>query len=478
MATRSKRFAQLEEQQARLASNLPKREPPVEDLKVRAAEAAVNGTLHWNNLQLQVPLPAVPIPPNTFHLKLGNNELLEIPKEVLRLQQLRILEINANLMDQVPVQISVLETLQALYLNNNRLGVLPPEIAKLTNLHTLDLHGNRLHEVPLELRALTLLTSFSVSDNMLRIPFQYLERVSIPDMLGALQVLLKAESRKELNMNQLDMNRLQSTPMEQAHRLCTVLTSLYLPNVRVDTVTDLIKDFLPLTLLCFNGCNIHSVAPAIGELTVNLSLIDLRRNLLTALPPGFGTLSSLRTLLLDDNKIQVFPRSVFACRSLTHLSMRRNALEEIPPEVAQLADMKVLCCGYNKLVDLPVELAQLDSLEVLELVNNSIDTMPLYLLQGLEAQDMAMPPLDAPLESVSDGDCLCRTLLAQEAEFLAAAAQRCEATQYDMCMSVCVHACIDTCVCVCVCVCVCLHACTHAMTFVRACVCVCVCVCT
>jgi hypothetical protein len=53
--------------------------------------------------------------------------------------------------------------------------------------------------------------------------------------------------------------------MEQAHRLCTVLTSLYIPYVDVGHVTDLIKDFTPLKLMCLNSSNIATVSPAIGQ---------------------------------------------------------------------------------------------------------------------------------------------------------------------------------------------------------------------
>jgi len=206
--SRSNRLAKLEEQ---VFQPPPKREAPVQELKQRAAEAAINGTLHWNNFQLQIPLPAdVLIPPNVFHLKLGMNEMVEFPKQVLALRQLQVLEINANYMSTVPAQISALETLHTLYLNNNRLGALPPEIGKLTNLTCLDLHGNRLHEVPLELCFCTLLTDLNVTDNMLRIPFQHMSNVSIPDLLRVLHIMLLTHGRKELHIVQLDMNRLQA----------------------------------------------------------------------------------------------------------------------------------------------------------------------------------------------------------------------------------------------------------------------------
>ena len=408
---RSKRFAKLEEQQALLP---PKREAPVAELKHRAAEAAINGTLHWNNLQLQTPLPpGVQIPPNVFHLKLGNNEFVEFPKEVLALRQLQVLELNANLMSALPPQISAIESLQTLYLNNNRLGVLPPEIGLLTNLAMLDLHGNRLHEVPLELCSCTNLTKLDVSDNMLRIPFQRIEHVSIPDLLTVLRIFHMSEKSKELRMLQREINHLQSTVMEQAHRLCTVLTSLFLPCVEVGEVTDLIKDFSPLQLLCFSGCSIPSVSPAIGDLSTNLSFIDFRRNAISGLPPAFEGLGNLATLLLDDNKVAAFPKCVIECKSLTHLSLRCNVLEEVPPEFGALKNLKVVCLGKNKLVDLPVELCSLEKLEVLELVNNSIDTMPLYLLKEAESMEFAMPPL-VQGEDVLIDDLCASGLLEQE----------------------------------------------------------------
>jgi Leucine-rich repeat (LRR) protein len=84
-------------------------------------------------------------------------------------------------------------------------------------------------------------------------------------------------------------------------------------------------------------------------------------------------------------------------------------------------------------------------LQVLELVNNSIDTMPLYLLEGLEARDFAMPLLPQPAASAApdpttkhapeagpsggSSACLKDAMLDDEQRLLAEASDESTATQ-------------------------------------------------
>jgi len=81
-------------------------------------------------------------------------------------------------------------------------------------------------------------------------------------------------------------------------------------------------------------------------------------------------------------------------------------------------DAQVVCFGHNKLVDLPVELCNLGQMEVLELVNNGIDTMPLYLLQGAELKQFAMPELMLDTVTRIEGATSAEGLLQQEQELL------------------------------------------------------------
>ena len=82
-------------------------------------------------------------------------------------KDIKKLNLSNNNLTQLPVEIVKLKQLTTLNLSYNKLTQLPVEIGQLTQLTTLELNSNKLTHLPVEIGQLTLLTTLHLSDNMI-----------------------------------------------------------------------------------------------------------------------------------------------------------------------------------------------------------------------------------------------------------------------------------------------------------------------
>ena len=104
-----------------------------------------NGYLHWLSLEK--------LKEELINLKKLDlfNRLTEIPEEIDSLNNLQILDLNANGLTFLPKEIGNLTNLQKLNLSFNKLTFLPKEIGNLINLKELSLSFNNLTYLPKEI---------------------------------------------------------------------------------------------------------------------------------------------------------------------------------------------------------------------------------------------------------------------------------------------------------------------------------------
>ncbi len=93
--------------------------------------------------------------PDYFKLPLAlcvaNNCLSQLPLDLIRLVNLRVLDLSNNKISAIPVNIHVLSELETFLLANNSLSTLPVELIRLPKLSTLDVRRNNLGALPEEL---------------------------------------------------------------------------------------------------------------------------------------------------------------------------------------------------------------------------------------------------------------------------------------------------------------------------------------
>ncbi len=110
-------------------------------------------------------------------LDLSGQGLTELPEEIGRLSQLKVLKLGINretrrrnLLAILPKTLAQLTNLQSLYLSHNKLGSLPEGLAQLTNLQHLDLSFNKLGNLPAWLAQLPQLRTLSIYRNPITEP--------------------------------------------------------------------------------------------------------------------------------------------------------------------------------------------------------------------------------------------------------------------------------------------------------------------
>lgn len=140
-------------------------------------------------------------------LYLATNFLKTIPRLVLNLNQLVILDISSNLITSIPDDIGDQTLLETLLLNNNTISRLPPTIGRLCRLRELSLDRNRIRQLPVEIGQLTQLKTLSLEHNMI---------TTLPNTIGQLI---------QLETLVLSNNRLKRLPVAM-HKM-TSLTSAH-----------------------------------------------------------------------------------------------------------------------------------------------------------------------------------------------------------------------------------------------------------
>ncbi|MFN0036897.1 MAG: leucine-rich repeat domain-containing protein [Saprospiraceae bacterium] len=228
-------------------------------------------------------------------LLLGENKLMQLPRELGNLKNLIFLGLSRNKLEQLPRELGNLENLKSLQVSENRLKELPPELWDLKNLISLDLRYNQLTHLPQAVGNLQNLTSLDLSSNKL---------AQLPPEVGELK-----------NLTSLDLSFNQLTQLPPA-----------LGNLK------------NLTSLRLGGNRLTQLPPALGNLK-NLTSLDLGSNQLTQLPSELGNLKNLTSLDLSGNRLVQLPQELGDLKNLTSLELSGNRLVQLPQE---LGDLKIL----------------------------------------------------------------------------------------------------------------------------------------
>lgn len=303
-------------------------------------------------------------------LDFSNNRLNFFPSDILRLTQLRRLNLSGNPIGDIsrdhffmmgarmvqlqqldlsntniaylPDDISTMKYLRILIIKDNFLEELPPNISSLSRLEILDARNNRLKSVPKSMFRLQHLRFLSLGENVISMADEPV--VAAPAAPSSFGTVRGSDQR----------------PGHSAAHLRAP------SNLSVDTA---------------NRPKSVSSAAAVAWSFKNLArleFLDWRANAQNAahqVPLAIYSLPVAKTLHLQENYLEVLPADIGKMVSLTNLNISRNHLSSLPDELCLLTNLKILNASFNNLSSIPARLSALP-LTTLNLSHNRLKEVP------------------------------------------------------------------------------------------------------
>lgn len=204
----------------------------------------------------------------TYGLSYAPDARMDLPKELARLQQIKVLDLSLNPLRSIPASVFELRNLQSLTLQSTELDSIPKQIAQLKSLTQLDLschpdaRPNPLRRLPDALGKLT---------ELRRLDLHQLESLAeMPDFIGKLKKL------EELNMADCTKIKLEAA-LEVISNL-TNLKRLNLMHLKGDKLLPkTIGKLRALEWLNLYGCALQELPKELANLS-NLRYLNLRGN--------------------------------------------------------------------------------------------------------------------------------------------------------------------------------------------------------
>lgn len=109
----------------------------------------------------------------------------------------------------------------------------------------------------------------------------------------------------------------------------------------------------------------------IGTFGGTLTRLVLSSNLLQSLPAEIGQLQNLKTLLIDNNRINALPSELKLPR-LELLDVSHNNLETLSAGISSLKNLRHLRASHNHLGVLPLQLGSCSALQHADFAGNAL----------------------------------------------------------------------------------------------------------
>ncbi|CAF3998384.1 unnamed protein product, partial [Adineta steineri] len=124
-----------------------------------------------------------------------------------------------------------------------------------------------------------------------------------------------------------------------------------------------------------------------------IGVLQFDQKNLKEIPPEICSLSGLRTLSLNSNKIQLLPNDLRKLVNLKNLFLKYNQIESLPSIIFthHLSKLEILQLNGNLLCSLPASFSYLTTLKQLNLSKNNFITIPraILYLTNLQVLDLS-----------------------------------------------------------------------------------------
>lgn len=135
----------------------------------------------------------------------------------------------------------------------------------------------------------------------------------------------------------------------------------------------------------FDNCNLEEIPKELFEIKKNSFSLEFKNNKIKSLPDEIG-ISKCNILMLCNNEIEEFPKSVYELKELDTLCLHGNKIKSLPDDMDNLTKLKTFTISNNPIKKLPASISNITTLKDLIIENTLIDENSLeYLhLENLE----------------------------------------------------------------------------------------------
>eukprot|EP01134_Creolimax_fragrantissima_P008501 CFRG8501T1 len=312
------------------------------------------------------------------HLELSHNQLDTFPDSWAGLVSLQYIDLSGNEINMFPEVLCRMTNLETVIISENKIKLIPDDIGMLIKLKYLDIHDNKVPRLPSEIGECRELETVDLSLNQLG---------ELPTTVG------NWINVKILSLEDNPILDLPNTIIKWSN-----LQSVNIRNTKLSELSDDIEYWKALTTFEFgNQTYIQEIPPSVGAL-INLTKLDLSQGRLTTLPEelgqlvnllkldisknelshhnfpneALGKLSKLQSLNLGYNKINILPSHLYTLTSLETLILDDNGILIIEDDIGDLTKLQTLQIAMNSLKFIPDAFGSLCSLEVLDVRNNEL----------------------------------------------------------------------------------------------------------
>ncbi|KAM9279224.1 LOW QUALITY PROTEIN: leucine-rich repeat and IQ domain-containing protein 4 [Morus bassanus] len=379
-------------------------------------------------------LPVISKLPSLCQLRLCKTNLHKIPVQICEyLHHVELLGLSDTNLKCLPKETVNLTKFKEIYLQKNRFS-LPKELCRIANLEIIDLEQNLISLIPEEAGFLTnLVKLFLASNSLPSIPPTLQHCQKLPVLVLSHNLLHKLppglKNLTEMRVLRLSGNSLKKFPCQTCcwpspscvslrnTGLCTVPGSFTrLISVRILDLSENCFDEIPkgictmknLEVLALDGNQIQEIPAEVKELS-NLKCLSLSENQFSIFPKEIFLLELLVRLYLGQEKGIKFtslPEDISKLQNLKELHMENNCLKYLPAAIPLLTHLKILDCRNNLLKQLPDPICQIQGLQKLLVPKNHLSQLPEDLdnLQQLELVLVDGNPMtDPPTEVCCQG---------------------------------------------------------------------------
>lgn len=145
----------------------------------------------------------------------------------------------------------------------------------------------------------------------------------------------------------------------------------------------------------FNNRALEEIPKEFFEIKKNSSFLDFTNNKIKSLPDGIGS-SKCNILMLCNNEIEEFPKSVYELKELDTLCLHGNKIKSLPDDMDNLTKLKTFTISNNPIKKLPASISNITTLKDLIIENtlideNSLEYLHLENLEKISFDDRLLP---------------------------------------------------------------------------------------